>query len=459
MVINVVLGGGRWNEQQRSKGYGFDYKSLGFPDSLARQFDVPTPPEVSIGGLTMGYPRDLQAIRNVFNAQVNVSKEFAAHSVKFGYSLEAALMNNQDAYSAYFAFNNGFTLGPDADSKDPLTGSGMASLLLGTGASGRAPKADRPAINDKYWALYVQDGWKVSRRLTFNFGLRYEVQLGRTERYNHLNYFDFDAVSPLGAAAGLPGLRGGLSFLSADDRHLWNTPHNNVAPRAAIAYKITDRFVARAGYGIFYLKNVNTGPTSSNTGYKFDTPWTTSVDGGRTPYTYLRNPFPEGVTTPPGAASGLLTSVGQGVSAYQKVRPTPYMQQYSLDLQYQLSGSSIFELGYSGSQGRKLSYGYAFQLNQLPDAELARGDALLGLVNNPFYGVDYQRNHVGANRATRSTAPALSAVHRRDYSGHAGCVIQFQCSHRGGYEALLRRPDLDSLVSLREGHRQCLGKY
>ena len=205
MVINVLLGGGRWNEQQRSKGYGFDYKTLGFSDSLARQFDVPTPPEVSIGSMTMGYPRELGAIRNVFNAQVNVSKESAAHSLKFGYSLEAAMMNNKDAYSAYFTFNNGFTLGPDADSKDPLTGSGMASLLLGTGSAGRAPKSDRPATNDKYWALYVQDAWKVTRRLTLNYGLRYEVQVGRTERYNHLNYFDFNAANPLGAAAGLPG--------------------------------------------------------------------------------------------------------------------------------------------------------------------------------------------------------------------------------------------------------------
>jgi hypothetical protein len=263
----------------------------------------------------------------------------------------------------------------------------MASLLLGTGSGGRAPKADRPATNDKYWALYIQDAWKVSRRLTFNYGLRYEVQEGRTERYNHLNYFDFDAVSPLGAAAGMPNLRGGLRFLGADDRNLWNTTYNNFAPRVGLAYKITDRFVARAGYGIFYLKNVNTGPTSSNTGYKFDTPWVTSVDGGRTPYAYLRNPFPDGITTPPGSASGLLTSTGQGVQGYQKVRPTPYMQQYSLDLQYQLSNSTMFELGYNGSQGRKLSYGFAFQANQLPDAELARGSALLGLVNNPFYGV------------------------------------------------------------------------
>ena len=387
MVVNVLLGGGRWNEQQRGKGYGFDYTSLGFPESLARQFDVPTPPQVGIGTLSIGYTRELAAIRNIFNAQVNVSKEHAAHSLKFGYSLEAALMNNLNANSAFFTFNNGFTLGPDADSKDPLTGSGMASLLLGAGSAGRAPKADRQATNDKYWALYFQDSWKVSRRLTFNYGLRYEVQLGRTERYNRLNYFDFDAKSPLAAASGLPWLRGGLTFLDANNRHVWDTPYDNIAPRVALAYRITDKFVARAGYGVFYLKNVNSGAATSSTGYTFDTPWATSLDGGRTPSAYLRNPFPNGLMPSPGAADGLLTAAGQGVSAYQKVRPTPYMQQYSLDLQYQLSNTAMFELGYSGSQGRKLSYGFAFQNNQLPDAELARGSALLSLVNNPFYGV------------------------------------------------------------------------
>jgi hypothetical protein len=387
LVINVLLGGGRWNEQQRSKGYGFDYGTLGYPDSLVGQFDVPTPPEVSIGTLTMGYPRELGAIRNVFNAQLNVSKDLSSHSLKFGYSMDAALMNQVNAFSSFFAFNNGFTLGPDADSQDPRTGSGMASLLLGVGASGRAPKADRPAVNDKSWALYFQDNWKVSRRLAFNYGVRYEVQEGRTERNNHLNYFDFDAESSLRAATGLPGLRGGLRFLDAGNRNAWNTTYNNIAPRIAIAYKVTDRLVARAGYGIFYLKNVSSGPPASTTGYTFDTPWVTSVDGGRTPSAYLRNPFPSGIAQPPGAAAGLLTAVGQAVSAFEKSRPTPYMQQYSLDVQYQLSNTAMFELGYSGSQGRKLSYGFAFQRNQLPDAELARGNALLGLVNNPFFGV------------------------------------------------------------------------
>ena len=48
----------------------------------------------------------------------------------------------------------------------------------------------------------MQDAWKVNRRLAVHFGLRYEIQEPRTERYNRFNYFDFNATNPLSRAVG-----------------------------------------------------------------------------------------------------------------------------------------------------------------------------------------------------------------------------------------------------------------
>jgi hypothetical protein len=224
--------------------------------------------------------------------------------------------------------------------------------------------------------------------LTVNYGVRQEIQLGRTERYNRHAQLDLNIPNPIGAQAGMPGLKGGLVFMSPDNRTQWDSSFRNLAPRVGVAYKLSDRLAARAGYGIFFDRMNYAGAMTGVDGYSVTTPWTTSKDGGRTPYSFLQNPFPDGLLPITGSSAGALTNVGQGVGGLMKDRPTPYIQQYSFDLQYQAGGDVLIEAGYTGTQGRKLLYGsYGFQFNQLPDQYLALGDKLLQLVPNPFYGV------------------------------------------------------------------------
>jgi Carboxypeptidase regulatory-like domain/TonB dependent receptor-like, beta-barrel len=390
LIANISIGGGQWTEKQISKGFDTDPTVFGLPSSLAGQFDVETPPVFNVSdyfGGGIGNTRHLIFARNVFNYQANLSKELAAHSLKFGWSLEYAQLNSIDFNSATFNFDRFFTVGPNADARNITTaGNSIASFLLGTGSSGNAPRSIAPAATQSYMSLYAQDAWRVNQRLTVNYGLRYEIQRGRTERYDRLNYFDFDVKNPIGDRAGMPNLKGGLVFVDENNRHQWEAPKTDFAPRVGFAYKLTDNLVVRAGYGIFYLATVNVGPVGTQ-GFSTSTPWVSTLDGGRTPTNFLRSPFPNGILQGAGASAGLLTQVGLGISAFTRERPTAYMQQYSLDFQYQLGNSMVLELGYVGNQGRRLSYGYNFEFNQLADETLKLGNPLRENVPNPFFGV------------------------------------------------------------------------
>ena len=385
-VINVLLGSGRWRENQNSPSKGLNSTSLGFSPSLVSLFQTATYPGISAQNYTsLNNRRFLNVPRETHNLQVNFTKEQGQHSLKFGWLGEVAKLNNTDFNTPQFDFTRGLTSGPVATQTSNVSGNAIASLLLGVGAGGSAPIGAATAVTAGYHGLYIQDSWRVSRRLTLNMGLRWEVQTARTERYNRLNNFDFNAASPLAQQTGLP-LKGGLVFANAQNRGAWNTDWINLAPRFGAAYKVTDKLVFRGGYGIFYPQ---TGG-GTNQGFSTNTTWVSTLGGdgiNPNPSALLRNPFPNGFTQPAGNSLGLLTQVGDAVNAFSAHHPLSYVQNFSADFQYEIKRGMAFEFGYTGSQGRKLLFGTGQQANQLNPADLSRGAALDAPVNNPFFGV------------------------------------------------------------------------
>jgi hypothetical protein len=222
--------------------------------------------------------------------------------------------------------------------------------------------------------------------LTVNYGIRYEVQTPGTERYNGQNDFNPNVANPLSQQTGL-NLKGGLQFVTSSNRGLWNTDNKNWAPRIGIAYKLTDKLVFRGGFGIFYAQ-AWAGALAAD-GYSLQTPWVSSQGGGGfVPQQLLGNPFPGGILPVPGSSQGLTALTGLSINAFSRVHPTPYSETYSADFQFQLTSTSVLELGYGGVQGRKLFYGYPSTLNidQLPPQYLSMGNALNAQTANPFYG-------------------------------------------------------------------------
>ncbi len=392
-IVNLQFGGGKWTEGNLPKLTDFDASSLGFPAAIANAFDIKTPPQFNLSDYTTIANNNFSiAARSTWSGQINASKQLTRHSLRFGYSIEHYMLGLNETQSATFNFNRFFTVGPDPDLRGAVTaGNTIASFLLGAGASGNAPRNARNYGTQGYHALYLQDAWNANSRLTVNGGIRYEIQRGRTERFNRLNYFDFNAPSPLASATGLSNLKGGLVFVNDDNPYQWKTPKTDIAPRLGLAYKITDKIVARAGYAIFFQPSVYVGPVG-NDGFSLTTDWVSTLDSGRTISNPLRNAFPTGIQNPTGAAGGLATAVGTSIRTFQNERPTPYVQQYSADVQWEVGRGTLFEIGYSGTQGRKLTFGYngfyaGMNINQIPESAMALGAALREQVTNPFFGV------------------------------------------------------------------------
>ncbi len=127
-------------------------------------------------------------------------------------------------------------------------------------------------------------------------------------------------------------------------------------------------------------------------GFTSTTNWIGSVNSlGYVPTNLVSNPFPNGLVQPVGSGNGPMTLVGDGASQIWPKGPHPvgYSEQWSADLQYQLGGHAVVELGYTGARGHRLMYGNPnLNADQLPTKDLALGNNyLLNSVANPFYGI------------------------------------------------------------------------
>lgn len=374
---------------------GFDLTSLGFPEYVQKEAKLRVFPRFNPSGyVSLGNSEGVNAFSYLTHSfQASGTKIGSAHSVKFGADIRVAKVPQDRAIdvSGTYGFNRGFTQGPNALTGGATAGDGYASMLLGTLSGGAFGTLMHTESSNPYYGLYIQDDWKVTARLTLNLGLRYELELPRQESENRLDWFDYNAVSPLsGKVPGFGELRGGLQFAGANGnpRRHFDTDRNNFGPRFGLAYQIGKSTVVRGGYGIFYGSgSVGAGGWNiASTGYAPSTDLIGSLDGLR-PATYLNDPFPNGFAQAVGNSQGLLSFVGQDITRlFDRQAPLPYNQQWNFSLQKQ-AGSLLLQAAYSGSRGVHLGDGAGFQINQLPTSALALGSALQQLVPNPFYGI------------------------------------------------------------------------
>src|SRR5258708_28305974 len=128
------------------------------------------------------------------------------------------------------------------------------------------------------------------------------MSLPRTERFNHMNYLDPGAPSPL-QVPGLPNLHGGLVYASASHRNVTGIDTNDFSPRFGFAYTLQPKTVIRGGYGIFYdpPRNGVAGTVASGfQGFSQTTPWLTTYQNDRAaPCARSSDPCPGTCPNPP----------------------------------------------------------------------------------------------------------------------------------------------------------------
>ncbi|HYI92189.1 MAG TPA: TonB-dependent receptor [Bryobacteraceae bacterium] len=388
-ILNLRYGFARSILNRQSNYVGFKPSQLGLPANVETGADILAFPEFTVEEMTMPGVLHHWNFRSANMSHTFIgtySKLLSNHNLKIGSEFRSNLINHSQApWSMNYTFTRGMTTGPDARLVSGAAGFAYASFLLGAGSSGSVVNGIRPALESKSFGVYIQDDWKVNRKLTLNLGLRWDMETGMTERYDRYAAFDPNVRSPLSDKVGLD-LKGGYIFPNdgIDGRGLRSAQLGNFAPRVGIAYQVLPNTVIRTGYGIFYTmapygaNNYGTAP------FRASTPWLTSLDGV-TPYNLLRNPYPEGVLVPEGSANGLLAALGQGVGApVQDTLKTPYNQQWNFTISQQVGSSMGIEIGYAGNKGTLLPL--SWQYDQLRLDQMTPDAGLLDLVPNPFYG-------------------------------------------------------------------------
>jgi hypothetical protein len=413
-ILDLHLGYTRYIYLRTPTSQGIDLSKFG-PNwaALAPQMTYTHIPDVCISQTngdnhwgngtwcTQGVGSGIGAWDDTLSFNPMVSHIMGKHNLKAGFEFRM-LRNN------YYQSNNPgglFYLDARMTSANPTvgtagsngnSGNGFASFLLGYGDHGNATEPAKTADQNLYKAFYAGDTFQVTRKITLNLGLRVDLQGDWTERFNRIVVFNPSETSPIGAAAGLPNLKGAYDLVSSSQHSSRSAfdAWNHVSPRLGVSYQFDKNTVIRTGYGIFYLPvDIRWNDAPHNLFINsFSTPWLAVASDGVTPKNVLSNPFPTaggGITPPFGRDQALINVQGNGNEAPVNGNPAPYVQQWNFDIQRQFPGNLLFDIAYAGSKGTHLPM-HDQTLNQLQPQFLPKSaadvTALKTQVANPFAG-------------------------------------------------------------------------
>ncbi len=275
-----------------------------------------------------------------YNLRQSFSWNLGAHAVKFGGELLfvetgvrdiGSLLGNFDFTGRFTGFNNRWE-------------NALADLLLGFPSR---YQQDSNTTFDLYQHMYfgfLQDDWKITRKLTLNLGLRYEFATPPRERNNKWANFDLAKGQFVTAKSG-----------SLRDEALIEPDRNNFAPRIGFAYSATPKSVIRGAYGIFYNHTNRTGREGL---LGFNPPFIILGDQNIAGSGALRSTdaifrLQDGV--PPGfvdLSRVNLATVGR--KAQDPNQRTPYVQQFNFGVQQELWGQFVLDVSYVGNRSLKL---------------------------------------------------------------------------------------------------------
>ncbi len=307
----------------------FDPRSIGLNTGVTNPQDFGLPfiriRNDAIGGIaSIGSNLSVPRARTDVNYHFidNFSWKVGGHDLKLGYEFRRTTV---DAF-----FDAGYRGRLDFDS--------LADFLSGTLSGGRSARgnSDRNTFQNSH-TLYLQDSWRFNRNLTLNAGVRWDYFGVIGEKNNLLSNFDRTRGLVLVGTNGLD--------------KLYNSDLNNFSPRLGFAWDLTGKSqtVIRGGWGLFYdafSQDFFTGQLPFNT---FN-PGPAYNPVGPSPILFSFSTTPTIVNNVP-----IFTGYSDSdVFAVDRNLKTPYIQNYNLNLQHQLTKNVVLQIGYVGSTGRKL---------------------------------------------------------------------------------------------------------
>lgn len=408
LVTNLRLNFSRYGEGWHSPdNIDYDLSKLGLSNSFISQLAQPSLfGQWNFGGYTsMGQSVNWNNT-NTYSVAGSVTKFSGNHNIRAGFDVR---LTHYLSYASGFPF--AFTSSPDLtrrlwndSSSESTSGDSFASFLLGTPSSGNAVYNVSPFFRSWYIAPWFQDDWKITRRLTLNFGLRWDLNIAPDEKHDRMNIgFDPTVTNPIGALVpaarletypNLANLKGGITFAGVDGRRRAAlNDMNNIQPRFGLAYQVKPRLVFRGGYGLYYT-NFQSNGMMQTLGFSSTSTLVNSLDGGMTPIAnLLNNPFPNGIQKPTGSSLKALTYAGQGFTQWNPLYKMPRAHQFSAGFQYSPAKNSVIDVSYVGN--RTTAYSGNINMN-LPGYDFAKqcdmtvGGKLSycnGLQPNPFNGI------------------------------------------------------------------------
>ena len=416
---------------------------------------------IGSGGSTLG-----DNVEERYNVADSVFLSRGNMSIKMGVDLTHELLNTVSLYQAaggIYVFRNYQTNSTGASSAPG--GSYFASFLLGVPNQVNLNNALLPYYYR--WnsgAAYIQDDWKLRPNLTVNLGLRYQLSLPRTEKYNHQGTFlpaeaqSYPLAQPLTLADGetitsalVPPFA--LDGYSGRSAYLWPASYLDFEPRFGFAWQPKifgfDRrhIVFRGGYGLSHLplNGQNRKPMPS-----YNSPATTfgETSGQVNPSYVMRlgsNPPNDPPLTwaqvLPVPTNGLITLgslnySGQAFAISPNMK-TPYSQSWNVTLSWQADQKDVIEVAYVGNKGTHL---FMPQINE-NSSDIPFIDALEANNQSPTTTVNDPLGRVGSNG---KVLPVQQSTLGSTYLGFLNLYTRYDSSansiRHAGYVNWIRRP-------------------
>ncbi len=397
----------------------YDPAQLGFPSSFLDALQVDKFPQVVVTDYnSIDFDRMMGAINPVninwhsWAANTTLSKLFGRHTLKFGFDYRMIGLDFQSFAdgAGSFRFDRRYTSSdPNSNGTGGTSPSGnaFASFLLGypTGDPGnlsRVALSTPLELFTNYYGFYAQDDFRVSPKLTFNYGLRIEHEDGLMEKNDNITVaFDRNLALP-----GVYGNRvnpltgqvitGGLVYAGQNGANDFqgDPPLFKFSPRVGAVLAINPKTVVRAGYGLYWSPWNYQAPSNVNYG-QIGAAQTTLMDQSAfRPSVTMSDPFPGGLLRPTLNSLGALTGLGGEIRFVDQEKDAPRVHMYSIDLSRELAGGMMVGVEYAGATGRHLGYGGSndalININQVPYTAAVLGMSSAQLnepVANPFAGL------------------------------------------------------------------------